>query len=151
GTIPEQFKLVAAKAYSDAALDQLKAKNNDQAIALASKSLALQQGVNGLYLRGTAYANAQQYAPAIAGKADASTLNAIQSALVSAYLLGGQSSKGLAMAQDLKRRDPTNTRIDDALASYYNHQASDALKAGNKALAVSTLENGAAALPSRAA
>ena len=66
GTIPDRFKLVAAKAYSDAAVDQLKAKNNDQAVALASKSLALQESVNSLYLRGTAYANAQKYPQAIA-------------------------------------------------------------------------------------
>lgn len=161
GTVPSQFKAVEVKAYSDAALDALKAKNNDQAVALSTKALALQESVNGLFLRGTAYANAQQYPQATAdleraralagsGKADASTLNAIDSALVAAYLLGGQGDKGLALAKDLKRRDPANTRIDDALASYYNNQASAALKAGNKTLAVSTLESAATAVPSRA-
>jgi len=161
GTIPERFKSVAAKAYADAAVDALKAKNNDQAIALAGKALALQENVNTLYIRGTAYANAQQYAPAIAdlerakaqataGHADVATLNAIDSSLATADLLGGQPDKGLALAQDLKRRDPSYTRIDDALAAYYNRQAVDAMKAGNRTLAVTDLENAAKAVPTRA-
>jgi tetratricopeptide (TPR) repeat protein len=161
GTIPDRFKLVAAKAYSDAAVDQLKAKNNDQAVALASKSLALQESVNSLYLRGTAYANAQKYPQAIgdlekarsmaaAGKAEQSTLNAIDAGLATSYMFGGQADKGLALAKELKRRDPSNTRIDDTLAAYYSRQASDAIKAGNRTLAVTSLENAAAAVPSRA-
>ena len=162
GTIPDRFKVVAAKAYSDAAVDALKAKNNDQAVALATKSLALQESVNSLYLRGTAYANAQQYPQAIAdlekaralagsGKAEQSTLNAIDAGLATSYLFGGQADKGLALAKDIKRRDPSNTRIDDTVSAYYSRQASDAIKAGNRTLAVTALENAATAVPSRAA
>jgi tetratricopeptide (TPR) repeat protein len=161
GTVPDRFKIVAAKAYSDAAVDALKAKNNDQAIALAGKALALQENVNTLYIRGTAYGNAQQYPAAIvdlerakaqatAGHADVATLNAIDSSLATSYVLGGQPDKGLALAQDIKRRDPSNTRIDDTLATYYNRQAVDAMKAGNRTLAVTDLENAAKAVPTRA-
>ncbi len=162
GTVPDRFKLIAAKAYSDAALDALKAKNNDQAIALAGKAVALQDSPSSLYIRGTAYANAQQYTQAIAdlerakseavtGHANATTLNAIDAALATSYVLGGQPDKGLALAQDVKRRDPSNTHIDDTLAMYYNRQAVDAMKAGNKTLAVTDLETAAKAVPSRAA
>ncbi|HEX3466952.1 MAG TPA: tetratricopeptide repeat protein [Candidatus Elarobacter sp.] len=162
GTIPPMFKVVAAKAYADAAIDALKAKNNDQAIALAGKALALQDNVNTLYIRGTAYANAQQYPQAIAdlerakseastGHASPSTLDAIDSSLATSYLLGGQPDKGLALAQAVKQRDPSYTRIDDTLAMYYNRQAVDAMKAGNKAAAVTDLETAAKTLPSRAA
>ncbi|MBV9438662.1 MAG: energy transducer TonB [Candidatus Eremiobacteraeota bacterium] len=162
GTIPDRFKTVAAKAYTDAAVDALKARKNDEAIALADKALALQQSVNTLFVRGTAYANEQKYqqgladlekakAEATSGHADASTLNLIDSGLVSAYLLGGQSDKGLALAADLKRRDPSNTRVDDALAAYYNQQASQAVQGGKRDQAVSLLEAGAKAVPSRAA
>jgi tetratricopeptide (TPR) repeat protein len=161
GTIPDQFKIVAAKAYADAAVEALKAKNNDQAIALAGKALALQQNVNTLFIRGTAYANAQRYPEAIAdlekakaqataGKADAATLNAIDASLATSYIFGGQVDKGVALAKALKQRDPSNTRVDDTLATYYNQQAVAAMKAGKKAEAVADLENAARAIPSRA-
>jgi tetratricopeptide (TPR) repeat protein len=161
GTVPDRFKAVAAKAYADAAVDALKAKNNDQAIALADKALALQQNVNTLYIQGTAYANAQKYPQAIAdlekakaqataGHADAATLNAIDASLATSYIFGGQPDKGIAIAQELKRRDPSNARVDDALAAYYNQQAVAAMKTGNKMQAVTDLENAAKALPARA-
>lgn len=161
GSIPDRFKVVAAKAYADAAVDALKAKNNDQAIALSNKALALQANVNTLFIQGTAYANAQKYPEAIAdfekakaqataGKADTATLNAIDSGLVTAYLFGGQTDKGLALAKDVKRRDPSNTRVDDSLAAYYNQQATTLLQAGKKDQAVANLESAAQALPSRA-
>jgi len=161
GTIPEQFKVVAAKAYADAAVDALKAKNNDQAIALSDKALALQQNVNTLYIQGTAYANAQKYPQAIAdlekakaqasaGHADTATLNAIDASLATSYIFGGQVDKGVALAKALKARDPSNTRVDDTLAAYYNGQAVAAMQAGKKEEAVADLENAAQAVPSRA-
>jgi len=161
GTIPDRFKNVAAKAYSDAAVDALKAKNNDQAIALADKALALQQNVNTLFIQGTAYANAQRYPQAIAdlekaksqataGHADAQTLNSIDASLATAYILGGRVDQGIALGKALKLRDPSSTRVDDALASYYNQQAVAAMQAGKKDEAVNDLENAARAVPSRA-
>lgn len=161
GTIPDRFKVVAAKAYSDAAVDALKAKNNDRAIALADKALALQQNVNTLYIEGTAYANSQKYpqaiaalekakAQAVSGHADAATLNAIDASLATSYIFGGQTDKGTALAQQLKQRDPSNTRVDDALAAYYNQQAVAAVQAGKKDEAVADLERAAQAVPSRA-
>ena len=161
GTIPDRFKVVAAKAYADAAVDALKAKNNDQAIALSDKALALQQNVNTLFIQGTAYANAQKYPQAIAdlekakaqataGHADAATINAIDASLATSYIFGGQPDKGMALAKQLKQRDPSNTRVDDTLAAYYNQEAVTAMKAGKKAEAVTDLETAAKAIPSRA-
>ncbi|HEY0392947.1 MAG TPA: tetratricopeptide repeat protein [Candidatus Elarobacter sp.] len=161
GTIPDQFKIVAAKAYADAAVDALKAKNNDQAIALSEKALGLQQNVNTLFIQGTAYANAQRYPQAIAdlekakaqataGHADQATLNAIDASLATSYIFGGQADKGIALARALKQRDPSNSRVDDTLAAYYNQQAADAVKAGKKDEAVASLENAAKVIPSRA-
>jgi len=162
GTIPPAFKAVAAKAYADAAVDALKAKNNDHAIALAQKALALQPSVNAMFIEGTAYANAQQYPQAIAalekakaqaseGHADAKTLNAIDASLVTSYLFGGQPDKGAALAKAVKQRDPSNTQIDTALGAYYSQQAATAMKAGKKDEAVADLEAGAQAVPSRGA
>jgi tetratricopeptide (TPR) repeat protein len=161
GTIPDNFKIVAAKAYADAAVDALKAKNNDQAIALADKALALQSSVNTLFIQGTAYANAQRYPQAIAdlekakaqataGHADPATLNAIDASLATSYIFGGQVDKGVALAKALKARDPSSTRVDDTLAAYYNQQAVTALQAGKRDEAVADLENAALVVPSRA-
>jgi tetratricopeptide (TPR) repeat protein len=163
GTIPEQFKVVAGKAYADAAVDALKAQNWDQAVALSDKALALQQNVNTLYIQGTAYANSQKYPQAIAAlekakslasgagaRADAATLNAIDASLATSYVFGGQADKGLAIAKALKQRDPSNTRVDDTLAAYYNTQAVALMKAGKKDEAVANLENAATLVPSRA-
>ena len=162
GPIPEQFRNIAAKVYADAGVEALKARDNDRAIALATKALGLQESVNALYIRGTAYANAQNYTAAqgdmekakmmaIAGKADAATLNAIDAALTTAYLFGGQSAKGLALAQALKARDPAGAaRVDTAIEAYYTNQAAAAVTAGKKDEAVSVLETGAAAVPARA-
>ena len=161
GTIPDQFKVVAAKAYADAAVDALKAKRNDDAVTLSTKALALQQNVNTLFIRGTAYANAQKYPEAIAdlekakaqasaGHADAATINAIDASLATSYIFGGQADKGLALAKAVKARDPQNGRVDDTLALYYNQQAMAAVKAGHKAEAVANLENAAQIVPSKA-
>jgi tetratricopeptide (TPR) repeat protein len=162
GTIPDPLKIVASKAYADAAVDALKAKDSDRGIALSSKALALQRNVNGLFLRGTAYANVQKYPQAIAdleeaktkaaaGGADAASVNAIDASLATSYIFGGQTAKGLALAQALKKRDPSGTRVDDTLAAYYNQQAMTAVQAGNYAAAVAQLESAAKAVPSRAA
>jgi len=161
GSIPARYAGLAAKTYADAAVAALKAKDNTKAVALATKSLALQKTVNSLFIRGTAHANAQHYAEAIAdleaakakateGRADAATLNAIDSSLATSYIFGGQPDKGLALAQTLKGRDPGNTRIDDALAAYYNQQAVVMMKAGDRDGAVTMLEKAAATVPSRA-
>ena len=161
GVLPARLRLAAAGAYSAAAVDALKEKKNDETIRLSSQALALNVDVNALYIRGTAYANAQRYSEAatdlekakeqaLAGSADTATLNAIDGALVTTYLFSGQADKGLALARALKGRDPSNTRIDDALSAYYNTRAVAAMKAGNSSEAVSDLEDGAVAVPSRA-
>jgi tetratricopeptide (TPR) repeat protein len=144
-------------------VDQLKAKNWDRAIALSDKALALQQNVNTLFIQGSAYANDQKYPQAIAAlekakalasaggvKADTATLNAIDASLATSYVFGGQPDKGLAIAKALKQRDPSNTRVDDTLAVYYNNQAAALLKAGKKDEAVTSLESAATTVPSRA-
>ena len=161
GTIPKRYTVVASKAYADAAVDALKAKQTDLAVTLASKSLGLSSTVNALFIRGTAYANMQQYGPALAdletakvrataGKADAATLDAIDASLATSYIFGGQPAKGLALAGALKRRNPANTRVDDTLAAYYNQQALAAMRAGRTDEAVDLLERGARAVPARA-
>ena len=126
GSIPPNYRVVAAKAYADAAVAALKNHQNDDAIALGNKALALQQNVNTYFILGTAHTDAHQF-PA------------------------GETDKGLALAQDLRKRDPSSTRIDDTLVSYYTQQAVAQLSSGKRDQAVATLEAGAAAVPKRAA
>jgi TonB family protein len=151
-----------ARQYADQAADALKAKNTAQAIALAQKSLAAQPNANAYYIEGVAYLDDREYDKATtaleqaktmaqSGHADAGTLNAIDSQLVQAYLLGGDTQKGIALAQDLKRRDPSNTRVDNVLAAYYNQRAQTAAKAGKRDEAIADLESGAKAAPGSAA
>jgi len=162
GTVPERFKAVAAKAYADAAVAALKAQDNEKAVALSTKSLALQNSANVYYVRGTAEADAKNYAAASAdlerakqmvgssAHPDPQSLNAIDAALATTYVLGGQPDKGAALARELKQRDPSNTRVDDALAAYYRQQAATAVQAGNRDAAVTDLEAGAKAVPAQA-
>jgi tetratricopeptide (TPR) repeat protein len=162
GTIPSNYRVVAAKAYADAAVEQLKAHQTEQAIALADKALALQENVNTLYILGTAYADGHQFPQAItslqkakalasSGKSDPATLNLIDTGLMASYLFGGETDKGLALAQDLRRRDPSSTRIDETLSAYYAQQAEMQLSAGRRDQAIATLESAATAVPKQAA
>ena len=162
--IQDRFKPVAAKAYADAAVEALKAKDSPLAVKLGNKALAIRADVgtvNTLFIVGTAYANSQQFPAAIAtlekakakataGHANAATRNAIDASLATAYIFGGRPTRGMAIAAALKRRDPGNTRVDDTLAAYYNQQAVREMKAGHPDLAVATLEAAARTVHSRA-
>ncbi|MBC5809397.1 MAG: TonB family protein [Candidatus Eremiobacteraeota bacterium] len=161
GTIPRRFRIVAARAYADAAMEQLKAKNYAQSIALGKKSLALQENVNSMFVLGTAYANSRDYpnavtvlerarARAVSSHAGATTLNAIDVSLATSYIFGGQTEKGVALAKALRKRDPSNTRVDDALATYYNQEAVKTMNAGKTDDAVEQLEQAASLAPARA-
>ena len=127
-----KFQSVAVKAYNDAAAGAIKAQNYAAAVGYANKANALTPSVNGLYLQGTAEASNQQYAQAVTDlqkarsmSKDATTNNVIDSTLVTAYLLNGQSQQGLALADQVKQRDPSMTgRVNDSIAAYYLQQAS---------------------------
>jgi TonB family protein len=162
GTIPSVLAGVAAKAYADAAAEAIKANDNAKAAALAQKSLAAMPTTNGYYLGGVADLNAKQYAKAVTelehakafaqkGNAPASSLNEIDGELVTAYVLAGEQQKAVTLAQELKRRDPSNPHVDDAIAAAYGQEAQAAAKAGDTAKAVAQFEAAAKAAPSHAA
>jgi tetratricopeptide (TPR) repeat protein len=151
-----------AQLYANSAVEALNVNDNERAIVLAGKAIALQPNANNFYLRGTAYVNAQKYQPAVAdlekakalqaraAGADSTTANAIDGTLVTAYLFSGQSDKGLALAAALKGRKPSNPRVDETLVAFYNQQSIAALQAGKRDDAVADLENAARAVPARA-
>lgn len=148
-----------SKYFSDAAVDALKAKDNQRALDLSARALALEPNVNPLYIHGTACANLQNWAcatsdlekakaQATAGGADAPTLNAIDAALVTTYLFGGRPQPGLDLGQQLKRREPSlSARVDDAFIAYFKQAASANVRAGDFDGAAAQLERAAQLAP----
>lgn len=162
GDIPVNFRAVAATAYGDAAAQAIRDKNYDQAVAWGSRAVAVQpENANAYYVRGTAYSFQQKYGESLADlqrarqiagdKADQRTRDSLDVALLSAYLNAGQGDKALALAADIKRREPGNTSADIAVGNYYQSQAATAIKAGKRDDAVTSLEAAAARVPSQAA
>jgi tetratricopeptide (TPR) repeat protein len=161
--VPAAQNADQAKALSDSAVDALKAKDNSKARDLAAQALLLQPSVNNLFIHGTACANLQDWACAIAdlekakamaaaGGADAPTLNAIDRSMSTAYLFGGRSQEGLDLAAQLKRRDPSSAaNVDEIVAAYFNSQAVEKMKGGDADGAEALLDRAAGLAPSSAA
>jgi tetratricopeptide (TPR) repeat protein len=164
GTIPSNYTAVAVKAYGDAALAEIRAKNFDAAAGFATKAIGLAPGdFNLLYMRGTAYANGGHFPEAIADLEKAKSVAAasattsektkllVDEALASSYLLAGQTEKGMALAQDIKKRDAAaGAELDDAIAASYGKQAAADVADGKRDAAVTAYEAAAAAAPAHA-
>lgn len=152
-----------AKALADAAVDALKAKDNEKARDLAAQAIALQPSVNAIFLHGVACGNLEDWPCAIAdlekgksmaaaGGADAQTLDAIDRNMARAYLFGGRSQEGLDLAAQLKSRDPSSAaEMDGVVAAYFKNQAVAKMKGGDADGAEALLERGAKLAPTSAA
>jgi tetratricopeptide (TPR) repeat protein len=164
GTVPSNYTAVAVKAYGDAALAALRAKSFDASAGFATKAIALSPGdFNLLYIRGTAYASSQHFPEAIADLEKAKSLAATSTAtpetrllvdksLAQVYLLGGQTDKGMALAQDVKKRNPAaGADLDAVIADSYAKQAAAFAADSKLDSAVTAYESAASANPARAA
>jgi tetratricopeptide (TPR) repeat protein len=150
---------LAAAAHSSSAADALIAKDNDRAIALATKALNVTVTVDLLYIRGTAYSNDRQFsqaaadleratAMAVGSHSNTETLNAIKTSLVAVYLFGGQPDRGLALAEQLSRESGRSAQLDRFVESYFDQRTSVPLAAGDRDGAVAALEADARKAPS---
>jgi TonB family protein len=164
GTVPSNYTALAVKAYRDDALAALGTKSFDAAAGFASKAIALTPGdFNLLYIRGTAYASGQHFPEAITDLEKAKSLAAastatpetrllIDKSLAQVYLLGGQTEKGMALAQEVKKRDPAaGAELGQAIAESYAKQAAADTADSKIDLAVTAFESAATADPPRAA
>lgn len=158
GTIPEKYKALAGKSYANAAAASLKANNNDEAVAFATKAIALIPSAEPYNIRGSAQYAQKKFDPAIADlekardlavaeKADNHQQAVIETNLTAAYMGAGQSEKALATAKDVTRLDPSITQTGDVIAQYYNDKATSLVKAGDRKGAADQLDAGAAAVP----
>jgi tetratricopeptide (TPR) repeat protein len=157
GTIPDEYKSLAAQSYGKYAGTLLDGRKFADAIATASTAIALDpQSLQGYYVRGIAYANTQDDAPAIAdlqkarsigiaGKVDDKTLATIGFNLAIAQLDAAAYADAAATERDVARLDPSRRQQLDGFAKAAINNAAVALaNQGKIADAVSRLEAGAA-------
>lgn len=159
GTIPTQYKTVAANAYARGAEKALAAKDGSTAVADAKKANELSPGAPTLNLLGNAQIVAGDYAAAVRSleqarslaatdsKVDAKQRGVITANLVAAYVDSDQPDKAVALLPDVKQLDPSNTGALGTVVAYYAKKAQAAQKAGNVAEAVSLYDKAASLGP----
>jgi TonB family protein len=155
GTVPPQYKTVAANAYVHAAEDALANKNGAVAVADATKANQLAPGAPTLNLLGNAQIIAGDYPNAIRsldqarataekeGKMDAKQRAVISANLVAAYVDAGQIDKATALLPEIKQLDPSNMSAAQRVAAYYNTKGQAEQKAGRVQDAIALYEKGA--------
>ncbi|MDQ2857239.1 MAG: energy transducer TonB [Candidatus Eremiobacteraeota bacterium] len=162
GTIPDNYKAVAAKAYADSAAQAIKNKDAPRAVAAAKRAVALAPGVFTYNALGTAEAVAGDGAAAIADLEKARSLAAADAGvkpadraridvnLLSAYLDAGKMDMAKQIAAEVTKLNPNETSGEAVLANYYVKQAQAATTAGKPADAAAAFEQAAAVAPSQA-
>lgn len=160
GTIPDEYKVLAEQSYEKNAAALLDAKQYSDAIANASRAIALNpQDLQGYYVRGVANGEAKNDAAAIADlqmarsiavsvKADNKTLVTLAYNLAVVQLDAGQYGEAATTAKVVAASDGVlSARFDkDAFVSVMNTAIALANQ-GNIAESVSRLESGANAFP----
>jgi len=131
-----------------------------QAVDLTTKTLAAKDNIEALYIRGNAYNAMGNFAAAITDFEKAKTLTAaagggpmlmaINNSLITSYMFGGQTDKGVAAYHEMKAKNPTDTRPDDTLVQGFQSQANNAVRAGKIPDAIAALERAATEVPAKA-
>jgi tetratricopeptide (TPR) repeat protein len=161
GDIPANYKSVAGKAYAEAAVERVQAKDYDAGIALAKKAVALAPSFATYNTLGFGENASANYAAAIVDLEKARSLGASegvtakQRALVDAnlaatYLAAGNTDKAKEIAAEARQLDP-QTSTEGLFVNFYAKQAADLNAAGKSAEAAAVYEQAAAIGPSSAA
>ena len=162
GSIPDNYKAVAAKAYADFAALAIKNKEGPRAVAAAKRAVALAPGVFTYNSLGTAETVAGEGAAAIADLEKARSLAAadanvkpadrarIDVNLLSAYLDAGKMDMAKQIAAEVTKLNPNETSGEALFANYYVKAAQAATTAGKPADAAAAYEQAAAVAPSQA-
>lgn len=163
GSVPDNYRALAAKAYNDAASERLKAKDFPGAVAAAKRATALASSPFTYNTLGTAEDAAGDHAAAIADLEKARAIAAadahfktaeratIDVNLVAAYLDAGKPDDAKPIADEVVKLDPSQTNAQTFFANYYAKSASDAIAAGKLPDAAALYEKAAVVAPSQAA
>lgn len=163
GTIPPQYRGIAAQAYEKNATELLNAQKDSDALTVAQKAVELApDSFSGYYVRGTAESNTGNYAAgqtdlqkaqtlAQSAKADDKTQSVIAYNLMVAQLNAGDTTQAAQTAKDVVRFDSSKQDlVDKALVNGFNSNAQTMVKAGKVDDAVALLESAAKTYPSYA-
>ncbi|GAC1299583.1 MAG: hypothetical protein NVSMB19_04140 [Vulcanimicrobiaceae bacterium] len=162
GTIPENYKALAAKAYNDAAAEAYKKKDYAASVVAAKRAVELAPGPFTYNTLGTAEDAANEHAAAIADLEKARTLATTDAALkpadrahiaanlVSAYLNAGKPESAKPLLDEIAKLDPSQSDAQVSFANYYAKTASALVTAGKFVEGAAMYEQAAAAGPSQA-
>ncbi len=161
GTIPSNYRAVAAKAYAEDAVTRTNAKDYAGATASAKRSVELSPGVATYNTLGFAELGGGDFAGsvrdfvkardlAVAEKVSAHERALILSNLTSAQLGAGNLDAAKAAASEAAKLDPSVTGAQVALAGYYAQKGREAADAGKQIEAAGWYEQAAQAAPSAA-
>ena len=160
GTIPPNYKSVAAKAYAESASAAIKNKENDRAVASAKRAVQLAPNFSTYNALGVAeQASGQndagvtdlEKARSLSSSAKPADRAAVDVNLVAAYLAAGKLDMAKQVAAEAKQLDPSNASASNVIANYYVQQAATATQAGKPADAAAAYDQAAVAVPSQAA
>jgi hypothetical protein len=161
GNIPAELHPIVAKAYADAAVDAISAKDSAAGLALAKRAVELAPTYDKYSVLGYANLAVPDLPGAIGAFEKARDLAKSENAsakqqamtetyLVSAYAQNGDFAKAKEAASAAKQLDPA-TNADSVLENYYLKHGNDLSQAGKTADAAAVFEQAAAALPKSAA
>ncbi len=164
GTIPDNYKAVAARAYVDRAVSLINAKDYPGALAAAKRGVAVGPGFASYDTRGVAELESGDAASALADIAKAhdiaKTETAIPAAsrannavhLMQAYLANDNIEGAKSAQAEALQIDPSTKGVSESVfANYYTTKASAAQTAGKYVDAAGLYEQSAAVAPSSAA
>jgi tetratricopeptide (TPR) repeat protein len=162
GPVPDNYKVVAGKAYADYAIVEYKAKDNDLALAAAKKAVALAPALGTYNTLGLAESATGDFTAAAADLEKARALGASTNAgvkdraqvdinLVSTYLAAGNVDMAKTVAAEVAQLDPTQAASAQSfIANYLVKQAQGQETKSGTADAAGTLEAATQSLPTQA-
>jgi len=162
GTVEAPYKAAAGRAYAEYAAAELKAKENDKAVAAAKRAYEIEPGFYTQNTLGYAEFTAGQNDAAIGDLEKARALGqaqnlkahdriAVDDTLLSAYLAAGKADQAKTILAEIAQLDPQDKSGQNIMAASLAQAAEAAHKAGKPADAAALFEQAAAASPSEAA
>ncbi len=163
GTVPDNYKALAAKAYNDAAGEKIVAKDYPAAVAAAKHAVALAPSPFTYNTLGTAEEAANDHTASIADLEKARSLAAgiagfkgvdlakIDANLVLSYLAADKADQAKPILDEIVKSDPSATNAQQYVRGYYEKSGSELAKAKKFNDAAALYEKGAVTFPSIAA